>query len=435
MNKVEINALTSADLYEVRLDSILSNYDYKVLVRLYQPIIGFGPISLFMTLWSEFEGDQTFSSSVNTHERVFNIMQCNTYQFIEFRKRLEAVGLLTTMVKQKGEETQYLYVLKSPITPAEFFRHPLLGILFKMNLKDYDYEKTKTLFTKVMKNDLAYEDISASFSEVYSIDKNASMIDANDYLLGKEQGLPRVTFDFDTLALALKENFISVTILTKEVKTEIASLATIYNISVMDMKGVITQSIHSKSNKRYIDIAKLRDNAHQYARTYLTIPAMKLEAEQEKEASNAGKFSDKVDMFNQLTPVEFLTLKNGGMPPIPQDVNLIDQLHSKTNLPDPVINVLLDFSLITQDNKLMQSYIMMIAGTLMRSRIQTAVDTMIYFNNLGKSDRRKKDTYYEIKKEEKLAPAPKSKPTTSESGEGLKAFLDFAKVGDKNGES
>ena len=161
------------------------------------------------------------------------------------------------------------------------------------------------------------------------------------------------------------------------------------------MRGIIQQSLQVKDNKRYIDVKKLRENAHNYARTYLTIPAFKQEQEKIENQVSAGQFSDKVEMFNNLTPIEFLTIKNGGVPPIPQDVAVIDELNSKTNLTDPVINVLLDYTLITQDNKLIKDYVMKIAGTLMRSRIMTAVDAMIYFNNSG---RRKKDVVYEIKK-------------------------------------
>ena len=137
-------------------------------------------------------------------------------------------------------------------------------------------------------------------------------------------------------------------------------------------------------------------------------------------------------MFNNLTPIEFLTIKNGGVPPIPQDVAVIDELNSKTNLTDPVINVLLDYTLITQDNKLIKDYVMKIAGTLMRSRIMTAVDAMIYFNNSG---RRKKDVVYEIKKDEPEVVKKTQKFDSKIDEEGYQAFLDFVKAGDKNGKN
>ena len=40
-----------ADTYTVINKTILSEQDRKILLMLYQPIIGSGPINLFMTLW------------------------------------------------------------------------------------------------------------------------------------------------------------------------------------------------------------------------------------------------------------------------------------------------------------------------------------------------------------------------------------------------
>ena len=48
--------------YEIVLCSYISDYDRKILHRLYQPICGAGAIALFNTLWSELEADKTISS-------------------------------------------------------------------------------------------------------------------------------------------------------------------------------------------------------------------------------------------------------------------------------------------------------------------------------------------------------------------------------------
>ena len=50
MQKVQV-LLT--DTYEVIAGSILSEYDRKILSRLYQPIIGFGSVAFFLSLNSE----------------------------------------------------------------------------------------------------------------------------------------------------------------------------------------------------------------------------------------------------------------------------------------------------------------------------------------------------------------------------------------------
>ena len=42
------NTLVSQDTYEVVKGSVISNYDRKILTRLYQPIVGFGAIATYL---------------------------------------------------------------------------------------------------------------------------------------------------------------------------------------------------------------------------------------------------------------------------------------------------------------------------------------------------------------------------------------------------
>ena len=42
--------INSFDTYEVNRASIITDYDRKVLYRLYQPLVGYGAISLYFTL-------------------------------------------------------------------------------------------------------------------------------------------------------------------------------------------------------------------------------------------------------------------------------------------------------------------------------------------------------------------------------------------------
>ena len=91
--------LKGTDEYSIVAKSIFSEYDRKVLTRLYQPIIGYGALALYFTLWSELEGERTISTSEVKHSRLFDLMNTNVNDFLSFRKKLEAVGLLQTYVR------------------------------------------------------------------------------------------------------------------------------------------------------------------------------------------------------------------------------------------------------------------------------------------------------------------------------------------------
>jgi replication initiation and membrane attachment protein len=425
-------ALKLSDKYEIRLDSVLSSYDRKILTRLYQPIAGFGAISLFFTLWSEFEGDQTFSTKSNLHERLFDIMQCTTYQFIEFRRKLEALGLLNTLVKTSGEVQSYLYILKAPLDPKKFFAHPLLDVLLRKYLKEYEYEKTKTCFIKVEKSETGYANISATSNEIFVFDQDSQVVESNEKIIGKNEGKPRINFDFETFYMGLREYMIPLSLITDKLKDEIAAISSVYKISAYEMRNIVSQSVSiTNTNEKFIDSKKLRINAENYASTYLNSQTLRPVEVEKPYISGSGKMANKIALFNDLTPLEFLSIKNNGMPPLAQDAYIIDALHEKTNLSDPVINVLLDYSLIVNNNSLPRAYIMKIAGSLMRSKVTTAYEAMIYFNDYGKKTISSSNVY-EVEESKNMVEEP-IKNNENIKGEGFQAFMDFVKQGEKNG--
>ncbi|MEA4822302.1 MAG: hypothetical protein VB122_08780, partial [Erysipelotrichales bacterium] len=99
--------LKVSDKYEVIADSSLTNYDRKILTRLYQPIIGFGALSFFLTLWSELEGEQTITTYEKNHSRLVDMMKCNLQTLREFSRLLEAIGLLKTYKKEINKGVNY----------------------------------------------------------------------------------------------------------------------------------------------------------------------------------------------------------------------------------------------------------------------------------------------------------------------------------------
>ena len=82
---METKKVVSYDFYIVRAASYLTNYDRKVILRLYQPICGFGAVSLFFTLWSEVD-NKAMITSKRKHESIFETTNCTIDEFERFRK-------------------------------------------------------------------------------------------------------------------------------------------------------------------------------------------------------------------------------------------------------------------------------------------------------------------------------------------------------------
>ena len=116
-----------------------------------------------------------------------------------------------------------------------------------------------------------------------------------------------------------------------------------------------------------------------------------------------------MQLFNEITPLEFLKIRNNNIEPLSCDVKLISKIKSNTELLDPVINVLLDYSLDKLDNKLIPAYVEKVAASLSRENIKDAYEAMLYLN--GKVSRKskvnekvtpKKEDVKEVKQEENI---------------------------------
>ena len=125
-----MKVLANQDFLEVRLASFIADFDRDTLSNLYQPMIGFEGLSLYMTLWSEANNEKI--SPLCTHEQLFLRMRMPAGAFVEARKYLEATGLLKTFVSEGQDFKIYHYELYAPKSPRGFFEDALLyGMLIK----------------------------------------------------------------------------------------------------------------------------------------------------------------------------------------------------------------------------------------------------------------------------------------------------------------
>ena len=95
-----------ADSYVVINKSIITEIDKKILIDLYQPIIGNKPISLYYTLLNDLEKNNIMTECL-THHHLQTIMQISLEDITSSREKLEAVGLLKTYLK-KGNINNYI---------------------------------------------------------------------------------------------------------------------------------------------------------------------------------------------------------------------------------------------------------------------------------------------------------------------------------------
>ena len=106
-----------------------------------------------------------------------------------------------------------------------------------------------------------------------------------------------------------------------------------------------------------------------------------------KAIGDNSKLAKMIYTFETTSPYDFLKSKHNGAEPVKRDMQLLENLIVDYKLKPGVVNVLIDFVLRTQDNKLNRSYVETIAGQWSRKKIETVEDAVelarkTYKNNI-----------------------------------------------------
>ena len=392
--------LLPADTYIVKNATILNNESRLVLIKLYQPIIGSVAISLYFTLWSNLDTSQVTSMEY-THHNLMAIMRIKLEDILEAREKLEAIGLLKTYVK-KGNINDYIYELYSPLEPDEFMSNPILATTLASNIGNVEYEKTLNFF-KVPTTYLdGYEDISVSFGDTFEVTDALDILDANDIRKVKQIDLVvDEKIDLNGLLGLIPNEILNHRSITKEIKSLIYKLAYIYNLDETELSELIRNSVNEK---KIIDKDLLRNNCHNYYtfEHQNTTPSLVYKKEPEylrKKVSDNSKRSKLIYTFETTSPYDFLTGKNKGIRPSKSDLVLIENLMVDYDLTPGVVNVLIDYVLRINDNKLTKNFVLTIASQWKRSNIKTVEEAMDICKKENKA--KKKEKVRVVKKEEK----------------------------------
>lgn len=369
--------LLPADVYFVINKTIISEFDKKVIINLYQPIIGPLAVSLYFSFISDLDNLEVNSKIYSHHHLMVNLK--NGLDVIkQARESLESVGLIKTFVKINDNQNNYIYELFSPLTPNEFFNHPILNVVLYNNIGENEYNNLINIY-KIKKYDLKdYKDISKSINDTYRSIGNTLKI---NYEFKEKESLSvnsNDVIDFDLIISSIPNNILSDKAFNKKTKELINNLAFVYDIDNLRMIDLIRLSIGENG---MIIKEKLINNVRKYYdfNNNGNLPTLIYRTQPEylkqgfNDTSNRGKM---LYVFENTSPYDFLMGKNKGIKPNSRDLKLLEYLAVELNMKPAVINVLIDYVLRINDNKLNKNYVLAIAGEWVRSNIDTATKAM-----------------------------------------------------------
>ncbi len=381
--------LLPADRYVVINKTILTDADRKYLISFYEPIIGHLAISLYLVLINDLEESKGVSRDF-THHHLMSLLKTPLKVLEEAREALEATGLLKTYFK-KGDVNNYIYEIYSPLSPSEFFNHPILNIVLYNNIGATEYEYLKKQYQKLKVDTKEYIDITRKLDDVMESGINVPTMDVRERSINNIEVKDQV--DFDLILSSIPKGIINEKVFTKKTKELINDLAFIYKIDTLKMIELVRSVLNEYG---MIDKDNLRINARKmYQFNNGTLPTLIYRSQPEYLKSPVGDNSMRgkiIEMFEKLNPVDFLKNKYGGAKPTNRDIKLIESLIIDLEMPPAVVNVLLDYVLRKNNNKLATNYIETIAGQWKRAGLKNASEAMDFAEKENKKFTKKLDT-------------------------------------------
>lgn len=329
-----------------------------------------------------------------THHHLMTILKSNLEIIKHARESLEAVGLVKTYLKE-GNINHYIYELYSPLCAYEFFNHPVFNIVLYNNIgkKEYDILKKNYIEPKIELKD--FIDISKKMDEAFK--SNSSMqleFDNQDIKdVVKRQTEYKNGLDFDLIVSGLPKGIINSRTFNKKAKELINNLAFIYNLDALKIIEILRMVINEHGFIEKNNLRKFARNYYQFNNNG-TLPTLIYRTQPEYLKSPKGDGSNRGKMlvvFENTSPYYFLKNKYKGIAPTNRDKKLLETLVVDLEIKPAVVNVLIDYILRINNNKLSQAYVETIAGQWKRLGIETAADAMQIAEKEHKKIKKKMD--------------------------------------------
>lgn len=185
--------------------------------------------------------------------------------------------------------------------------------------------------------------------------------------------------------------------ITKDLEDLINNLSFVYDLKEDNLRDIIINSI-DVSHK--IDKEKLKNNARGYYEFNNSGRAPKaIYKKGESSSIDGATISNKNKMiytFENTSPYDFLCSRYGGVNPTRQDKMLLEYLLEELKLNPGVVNVIVDYALASNNNKLTKGYVESVASQFKVSGITTVKEALELSKKEYKNKKRIKE--YNTKK-------------------------------------
>lgn len=404
--------------FKVRRQAQLSYLQNQSLTQLYQPIMGGQALSLYLTLSSLPMADGLWSDRT-LHAQLLETLNTGINSVDEARLRLEGIGLLRTYRDSKSHSQAHLqslvYDLLLPLDAYDFFAHPQLSISLYQAIGDQEYQARLRHWQLAEIDKDVFVEMTSDFSSIYHYlsqpDVNLADLSPQGLQLCHQDGQAQfdqgeTDFSYSRFLELVIEEGIDHSDLTQVLKDHVLTCHQLFGLDEYTMAEVIKLAIHPIRHHVQLDRIKqiaqhrsVKDLGRQQR------DRMALKAERQGQAQNQIKDQNQAETdsvkHSQFSPDEIQLLE------LAEKVNsqaflynlkkqkhgfatdaeyfYLRDLANKTDLTQPVINILLYYLLVIQKrDNIFKGELEKTANQWQQAQIKTASQALDFIHKEDK---------------------------------------------------
>lgn len=386
------------DYFKISSSFELSNENMKVLTLLYQPIIGNDAFALFHTFYSYSSIKDRYESM---HSKLLLTQNISLPNFYDARLKLEAIGLLEVFLEVNNNEKIFYYDLKQPLTCNDFYNDDVLSVIFLNHVGEIEFKQVFEELNQTISTNKNGENITKKFLDIFqfnptNLKDSVDILDQNKTMENNEKKLlinvSKSNFDWKLLRQLLNTNIVDS--LNDQDRQTIITYHELYGMDELTIKYFIELSIDPVSN--VFDNLFFKKIVNKNYLSPFSSSAIKVQNDNLKENSAATFSKGEISVINSsknLSPVDFLVSikeQKGGFV-TNSELQMVERLVQLAVLPKSVINILIHFILVIQDNKnLNKNYLEIIANDWSQSNIKTPEQAVLKVKNYEIAPKTKK---------------------------------------------
>lgn len=359
--------LKPSTFYTVYGEPQLDQSKQDALLYLYQPIIGSNALSLYLTFVSDVSIEGKSASLMHTDLLVSSGYW--TDESGESARTIRRHWFVRNVSKTDNEiGMSLLYQLHPPLIPEKFFQDPLMAYLLMDKVGKRRYERLVERFKPKTFEKGEVKNITKRFREVYRFDDKAFASQSESLEQTQEAFSTQTDFDWSLFTQQLKRFNL---FLSYDDREKLQTFQTLYGLNELDLAEYVAKA--SAGEKNGLNFNYLRQLINKEKRP--NVSAEPKETMIDSSANN-GSFSPQelevIAQSKKIAPVTFLRAikrEKGGFE-TNTEVRLLEELISRNLLPKSVINIIINYILVIQNQAVINAnYLNAIANDWAQKKI------------------------------------------------------------------